>query len=293
MNGNFKIQQDLLNRVEKLIGSKINVYSLVRGGYTPAIRLLCETKNLTYFVKIGTTPLTSKFLRREYHVYSQVMGDFMPKLEAWEDHEVTPILIIEDLSKNHWPPPWDDRGVDLVLSQIDAMHKKTGVQLEKYTQINSIQNSNWKIVSGDPKPFLSLNLVDGLWLDSAIPILVEYEEKCEMDGESFCHWDLRSDNICIAKNRSIFVDWNLACLSNPKLDLGFWLPSLKFEGGPAPEDILPNSPEIAAWVSGFFAARAGLPGIIDAPGVRLVQKQQLEVALPWVIRELALPFPKK
>jgi aminoglycoside phosphotransferase (APT) family kinase protein len=103
------------------------------------------------------------------------------------------------------------------------------------------------------------------------------------------HWDLRSDNICIGNNAALFVDWNLACLSNPTLDLGFFLPSLAYEGGPAPERILPDAPEVAAWVAGFFAARAGLPTIPDAPFVRRVQRQQLETALPWAIRALNLP----
>lgn len=87
------------------------------------------------------------------------------------------------------------------------------------------------------------------------------------------------------------MDWNLACLSNGRLDLGFWLPSLAFEGGPEPEAILPDAPEVAAWVSGFFAARAGLPEIADAPRVRLVQRQQLTTALPWAARALGLPPP--
>ena len=47
----------------------------------------------------------------------------------------------------------------------------------------------------------------------------------------------------------------------------------------------------AARVSGFFAARAGLPGISDAPRVRVVQRQQLATALPWVARALDLPPP--
>jgi hypothetical protein len=80
-------------------------------------------------------------------------------------------------------------------------------------------------------------------------------------------------------------------VSNPQLDLGFWLPSLAYEGGPAPERILPDAPEVAAWVAGFFAARAGLPGISDAPRVRLVQRQQLATALPWAARALGLPLP--
>jgi hypothetical protein len=97
--------------------------------------------------------------------------------------------------------------------------------------------------------------------------------------------------MCLTAGRALFVDWNLACIGNPTLDLGFWLPSLAYEGGPAPERILPDAPAIAARVSGYFAARAGLPDIEDAPRVRVVQRQQLATALPWVARALDLPPP--
>jgi hypothetical protein len=42
-------------------------------------------------------------------------------------------------------------------------------------------------------------------------------------------------------------------------------------------------------VSGFFAARAGLPDIPQAPFVRRLQREQLSTALPWVQRVLNLP----
>jgi hypothetical protein len=51
---------------------------------------------------------------------------------------------------------------------------------------------------------------------------------------------------------------------------------------------LPDAPEIAAWLAGFFAARAGLPIIPDAPLVRRVQREQLSTALPWAQRALGL-----
>jgi thiamine kinase-like enzyme len=144
-------------------------------------------------------------------------------------------------------------------------------------------------VAADPAPFLSLGIGSTAWLEEVLPVLVAAEARCLPAGEALCHWDLRSDNICLAGGRVVFVDWNLACRSNPRLDLGFWLPSLAFEGGPAPERLLPDAPEVAAWVAGFFAARAGLPGIPDAPRVRQVQREQLSTALPWALRALGLP----
>ena len=153
------------------------------------------------------------------------------------------------------------------------------------------RGADWTAVAADPAPFLSLGLADAPWLERALPLLIHYEAQGSTDGESLTHWDLRSDNMCLTAGRAVFVDWHFACVSNPRLDLGFWLPSLAYEGGPAPERLLPDAPEIAARVSGFFAARAGLPGIHDAPRVRVVQRQQLETALSWVARALDLPPP--
>ena len=288
MNSDGTLGKDLRHRIERLIGEPVESYRCVQGGYTPALRLVCKTANASFFVKVGATPLTSASIRREIHVYKRVSGEFMPRLVACEDRGSEPILIIEDLSEFVWPPPWDEREVDLILAQIEAMHA-TNVQLESYAEVYSARGPNWRAVAADPKPFLSIGMADDRWLGAALPILIANEERCKTSGDSLCHWDLRSDNMCITESRAVFVDWNLACLSNPKLDLGCWLPSLEREGGPKPERILPNAPEIAAWVSGFFASRAGLPGISDAPRVRVVQRQQLETALPWAVRALELP----
>ena len=282
------LNDDLRSRVERLLGTKVEAYRQVGGGYTPATRLVCQTAKGSFFVKAGATPLTGEFLRREIQVYNTIHGDFMPELVAWEDHETTPILIIEDLSAYHFPPPWNREQVERVQAQIEAMHN-TKASLEPFTQIHGGWEANWQTVADDPAPFLSLKMADAQWLDAALPVLLDYEARCRTDGDSLCHWDIRSDNICITEDRVVLVDWNLACLSNPKLDLGFWLPSLAYEAGVAPESILPDAPEVAAWVSGFFAARAGLPNIPDAPRVRLVQRQQLETALPWAVRAMRLP----
>ncbi len=283
------IRRELISRIETLVGAKINSYRRVEGGYTPALRLLCETAKYNFFAKIGTTPLTREFLNREIYVYNSLSGEFMPRFIASETHESEPILIIEDLSANHWSPPWSGRQIELTLEQINRLHN-TPAALETYTEAHGTHEVSWQMVADDPQPFLSIGIADAKWLEAALPVLIKYEESCATDGDSLTHWDLRSDNICITPERAIFIDWNGACLSNPKLDLGCWLPSLQYESGVEPEKILPDAPEIAAWVSGFFAARAGLPEISDAPRVRSVQKQQMKTALPWAARALDLPL---
>ena len=86
---------------------------------------------------------------------------------------------------------------------------------------------------------------------------------------------------------AILVDWNWATLGDPQPDLAAWLPSLACEGGPEPREVLPCGAAYGALVSGVWAAVAGLPPPPTAPGVRDVQRRQLEVALAWCERELA------
>ena len=86
----------------------------------------------------------------------------------------------------------------------------------------------------------------------------------------------------------MLVDWNWVRHGHRHFDLAGWLPSLQFEGGPAPERFLPDAPGLASIIAGFFASRAGFPIIPHAPYVRQIQKIQLSTALPWAIRAIGL-----
>lgn len=282
--------QQLVERILNLISVKPDDFIRHAGGYTPTARWTFRAGNEKYFMKAATTAVTARLLRREALAYQSLKGSFLPALVGWEDDDLEPILIIEDLSDAHWPPPWRPGDIDRVLQTIHELHA-TPASLPPYGGIHALRGGNWSSVAADPQPFLSLSLATPAWLKQALPGLMQAERQCKTEGAALAHWDLRSDNICLAAQGVKLVDWAEACLSDPDLDLGFFLPSLAYEGGPLPEAVIGHRPEIAAWVSGFFAARAGLPLIPDAPGVRLVQLQQLQTALPWVCRALGLPEP--
>jgi hypothetical protein len=277
-----------LDRIGSMIGWTPTRWRPVTGGYTAAARYLVSNDQYAAFAKLGATPLSARMLRLEAGNYRRISGSFMPRLLGFDDrHNEPPLLVIEDLSAAKWPPPWSPGEVDAVLAQIRAMHASTAA-LEPFAAVHGHWASGWQVVADDPAPFLALGLVSAQWLQRALPVLLEAEAACSTDGDAVTHYDLRSDNICIGPDGAKFVDWSEACLGNPRLDLGAWLPSLHFEGGPPPEAMLPDAPEIAAWLAGFFAARAGLPIIPDAPLVRRVQQEQLSTALPWAQRALAL-----
>jgi hypothetical protein len=278
----------IATRVAQVLGWTPARWREVRGGYTPAARYVVEAGSSRAFVKVATTPRTAMSLRHEAHAYGAVQPAFRPELLGWQDDETRPILIIEDLSAATWPPPWRDEQIADAAAVIAAMHGASA-DLPTYAERHDVDEPGWDAVASAPEAFLGLGLTTVAWLNHALPALIEAERACSTEGDAITHWDIRSDNMVFTESGLKLIDWSEACLSNPEIDLGAWLPSLCFEGGPRPEHLLPHAPEVAAWISGYFAANAGLPIIPDAPFVRRVQREQLSTALPWVQRALGLP----
>jgi hypothetical protein len=278
-------------RAARLLGWTPRTWRAVCGGYTPAARYVVSDGRKRVFLKVATSALTADHLRGEIAAYRAVRGPFMPQVMGWDDDPGAPMLAIEDLSDARWPPPWDGKAVDAVLDAVSAMHATPAVLPTFEERHGGGHGLGWAMVAANPGPFLSLGLASAEWLAYALAPLTAAEAACATSGAALAHWDLRSDNMCLADRGVMFIDWSGACRGNPVLDLGTWLPSLAFEGGPLPDDLLPDEPAVAAWVCGFFAARAGEPDIPDAPFVRRVQREQLSTALPWVVRALGLSQP--
>lgn len=282
------MQSEFLRRVEATLKKKVQSFTTVVSGYTPAQRWIVSLNDgRSAFVKIGVTENTANWLRDECDVYNRLKGNFLPEMLGWDDDGKNPILIIEDLSHHHWPPVWTTKMIEEVRKTLDELHSIRNF-FRSYNEVFGKEEPYWQTVAKDPKPFLSLNLVSEQWLASHIELLIQLEDNCPTAGDSLCHWDVRSDNICVTNRGVKLVDWNFACLSNPQLDIGFWLPSLEAEGGGLPEQILPNSPDVAVFICGCFASRAGLPHIPEAPRVRSIQLIQLKPAMRWMIRALDL-----
>jgi hypothetical protein len=283
---NANPDEAIANRVAHMLGWAPNQWREVRGGYTPAARYVVEAGSSRAFVKVATTPRTAMSLRHEGHAYGVVQPAFRPRLLGWQDDDTQPILVIEDLSDAAWPPPWRDEQVADAVACIKGLHASSA-DLPIFADRHG-REPGWGSVANEPELFLGLGLVTAHWLANALPALVEAERACATEGSAVTHWDIRSDNMAFTESGLKLIDWSEACLSNPDLDLAGWLPSLCFEGGPTPEHFLPHAPEVAAWISGYFAAHAGLPIIPNAPFVRRVQQEQLSTALPWVQRALRL-----
>ncbi|HYY74719.1 MAG TPA: hypothetical protein VE644_00190 [Gaiellaceae bacterium] len=276
----------------RLLGARPTAWRAAGGGYTHNERWVVDLEDArTVFVKAAVDEMTAEWLRAEHAVYAALAAGYLPRLLAWEDEEL-PVLVLEDLSGADWPPPWTRERVDAVLATLrDVAETPPPPGLASLEDLRK-ELAGWREVEREPTPLLALGVCSREWLDGALPALVAAEDVCRLEGEALLHLDVRSDNICFREGRALLVDWSWAVRGNPVLDLAAWLPSLEAEGGPPPEAVLPEAPEAAAFMSGFFAARAGLPRIPTAPHVREVQLAQLRTALPWAARALGLPEPR-
>ena len=276
----------------KLLGSPPLAQRRVHGGYTPAERWVVELADgRSVFVKTAVNELTADWLRDEHRFYEGVHAPYLARLLGWADGD-WPMLVLEDLSAAAWPPPWTDARVASVLHTLGEVAATRPPMWLPGARESGFLHWSWRNVLDDPRPLRDAGIFDELWLDAALPRLIEASEACGVDGDELLHLDVRSDNICFrADGSAVLVDWPLACAGNARLDIAFWLPTLVMEGGPLPDSVLPDAGPEAALVSGFFAGSSSQPPIPDAPAIRPLQLNQLRQALPWACRALGLPLP--
>jgi hypothetical protein len=238
------------------------------------------------FLKLASVDPSPQWVRDEHRVFECVSGSFMPRLLGFDDGE-HPLLILEDMLPDaRWPPPWQPGDIEAVLAALSEI--ADAPRSGKLPRLVDADLAGWRHVGDDPAPFLGLGIVDAAWLERSLPALIEAADPALLAGDSLLHGDVRSDNLCLRDGRAVLLDWNHACIGNGAFDIAAWLPSLALEGGPHPATF--GVDEHAAFISGYFAAMAGLPAPEGAPTVRGFQRAQLEVALPWTCAALGLPL---
>jgi phosphotransferase family enzyme len=287
-----------VERVRRALGATPIAWRAASGHGAPSHRrFVVELEDgRSAFVKIAALDYTAEWLREEYIVYAALAGQpFLPRLLGWDDDGLAPALVLQDLSGARWPPPWETSRIDAVLASLGAVHATPPPEGVPSAVESQFGLDGWPDVAADPRPFLSLGLCPPEWLFDHLPALSEASAAAEIEGTSFLHFDVRSDNLCLQDDRAVLVDWNNACVGNPLLDTASWLPSLEAEGGPAPALIVPDEtpglPAVASLLAGYFCARAGLAPIPQAPHARPLQLMQAKTSLPWAARLLALPPP--
>jgi len=288
--GRVKPSADLLERVKGLVGSEVASWRRVKGGgYSSAEHWSLDiVDGRRVFAKLATSDSIARAIRNEHGKLDAVDRELRCDVIAFEDG-ARPLLILEDLCHGQWPPPWRSDDVERVRKALEHMWTMPAGTL--VADVYWSRDTSWRKVRDEPAPFLGLGLCTRDWVDACVGTLIEAEGRADFEGGDFVHGDLWSSNICLLDDRVVFVDWNCAGRGNRLTDLALWLPSLRLQGGPLPEEVQAGLGPFAAVLAAFFAEQAPLPPPPDAPAVRRFQLRQLRIALPWACRELGLPAP--
>lgn len=282
--------KERVRTLESYRGRQVSLVTLASRGFTSAIRAhVLRDDGSAAFIKAGVDEETSGWLRDEIAMYQALQGaPFMPELlDTWDDEHGHPVMLIEDLSGAHWPgESWSPQDIEHVLKGLAKVASWPVPAHALSMSAHPADYQGWGEVARDPTPFLNLGLTDASTLNRLLPDLLAAHEALDLDGQELVHLDVRSDNMCLVPGRGlVLVDWNWARRGVGRFDVGFWLPSLRLEGGPEPWEVLKGEPLIASSVSGYFCSKAGLPAWPGGQAVRAFQLAQARVAWRWVCHE--------
>jgi Phosphotransferase enzyme family len=251
---------------------------IAAGGYTRARKWRVTLDD-------GTRLFAKEAPASEIAVYEAVDAGFLPRVHDVRDG----IVLLEDLSDAHWPPPYPDDSAPLLAALEQVAATRPPSQLPRLTD-----GSRWQAIASEPRPLLALGLCSADWLDRALPALIEAEARVPRSGDAFVHYDVWARNLCFADRGAVLVDWAMAHIGNPRIDLAFALLSLRVEGARTPA--VDDEPGLAAYVTGVVATEASLPPpewAAAGANLREDQKSDLAIALPWVAQQLGCPLGER
>ncbi|MBL8309376.1 MAG: aminoglycoside phosphotransferase family protein [Burkholderiales bacterium] len=275
-------------RLAEALGAVVAAEATVSGGYTAATRLrltLCDGRTL--FAKIATSDETEGWLQQEWRVYQHLRGAFMPQALAFVPMEDGfHALLVEDLSRCAWPPPWSDGRVQQVLLTLDAVHASRFSPDVPRLRDDTTLTHAWEHIARAAAHWDEQCWAPQSWFTRNAAQVATLDAVAALDGDALLHADVRSDNLCFRGDQCVLFDWSSACRGNPRADLAAWMPSLIAEGGRLPEDIIAAClPQIVV-LAGYFLRQAVQPAPAHAPTLRDFQRQQGLTLLPWVERWL-------
>lgn len=284
--------EHLIWRIAHIAGARPVRWRKVAAGHTLAQRWLVELEGgRRAFTKIASNRRTAEWLRAEHRIYSTLKAPWLPSVIAWHDDGRQPILLLEDLSGETWPPPWTTALVQQVLATLSQVRQAAPPIPLMRLAIQRESLMCWRQIAQHPQAFLALNLCTAEWLEAALPRLMAAEASAQLDGDDLVHGDLKSGNICFQGTRCILIDWNWACRGSGLVDVADWLLDVDHEGALMPKAPCPGLGDLAALLTGYNADCATRPEPPQAPGIRQLQLAKARLGLPWVCQELGIPQP--
>ncbi len=289
--------------LDDLLGAEVTVTEPLAGGFSPgpAVRATLSDGDTVFIKAAGTSlnPHSPAMHRREGHVLAG-LPSFVPSpsLRGVVDDGDWVALAVEWVDGRH-PAPSDPDDLDRVLGLLHEMADLTdGIEIggvEPLAATHPDLFDHWCLLAGDAPAGLDE------WSRRHAERLAEVDRHAAEAsvGSHLAHVDVRTDNLLLASDRDVLVDWPGASFGAPWVDLATLLPALHLDGGPPPGDVFDSTslgrkadPEaVDAFVvslAGYFTRMSLLPAPPGLPTLRGFQAAQGVIARRWVAERLDL-----
>ena len=273
-------------------GAQPHSWRHVVAGHTHAEKWLVELADgRSVFVKAALEPSARVQVEREAAILDAVAAPYMPYDHGASTVEGWSVLVLEDLSGAHWPPPYEDRGEALLetVRQVADTRPPPGIE---HRPEGRPFGTYWQRIADDPGPVLANGLFSATWLAEAQPILHAAESSARLDGDDLLHDDVWHGNVCYTERGAVLIDWGSATIGDRRIDLAYALLSIRSTRVTPPPVEFPDEAAYAALLAGANAFHAAQPvdeSIKHASVVRAGWLHDLEYALDWARDLLQLP----
>jgi aminoglycoside phosphotransferase (APT) family kinase protein len=274
-----------------------------QGGFSPGVaaRVACAN-GARWFVKAASADLnpdTPRLHRQEASVLASLDPVIaakqlpVPRLKGTTELGSWFALIIDDVAGRQPTLPWQDEQLDLVLAslgQLAAALTPAPVEVPGIGQYLGADFIGWRTLSGKAGD----DRIDP-WSRARLGELAALESTwaAHAAGDILLHADIRADNLLLAGDRVMVVDWPHACRGAAFADLVLFAPSVTMQGGPEPAELLVRSrtgrdasPEavkaVVCALAGYLTQRSLEPPPPGLPTVRRFQAAQGEIARRWL-----------
>lgn len=312
---------EIKDKAAELLGSPVVRAERVYGGYAPSatFRLRLRNGKRAFFKASYPKPAGSGVIwvidveDRNYRRLGELIRPWAPRHLGSFAQDGWHVMLLEDLGPRS-VPPWTPAKTRTAARSYARFHRRTlGTSLPRWLSPEPyLRHSRfWRNLrkSGELHEVASMagsRADEALeWIDVALPELVRLERGLERVAPPFAllHFDTRSDNVRLHRDRLRIFDWPFASKGPPEFDVAAFCQAVTAEQGPAVErtlgwyeEVLPLRGDVLdaslAGITGYFADRSWRPPVQGLPRLRPWQRAQLKVCVAWLARRAALPEPR-
>jgi aminoglycoside phosphotransferase (APT) family kinase protein len=285
----------VLAAVTASTGARPTSWQHVVAGHTHAEKWLVELPDgRRAFVKAGTETSARSQIDREATLLESVAAAYMPAVHGTATVDDWSVLVLEDLSNAHWPPPYPDRGAALLETVMEVAATPAPQGLPRRPEGRPL-GTYWQRIAADPEPVLAHGLFPAEWLATAQPTLDAAESLAQLAGDGFLHDDVWAGNVCYTERGAVLIDWASATIGDRRIDLAYALLSIRSSGAKPPPVDFPEEAAYAALLAGANAYQAAQPVDDSIKHARVLREgwlYDLAFALDWAVELLELEPPQ-